>query len=119
MKKIISLSMVIATALFIGGCSISATKPKVTNPTSTPVVEVLNKIDISGFIFNPTSLTIKKGTAVTWTNSDTAPHSIKSDTFNSPMLSKGQSFSFTFNEVGTFDYVCSVHPVMKGKIIVE
>lgn len=84
------------------------------NSTSEP-----NAVNIQNFSFIPSTLTIKKGTTVTWTNNDSALHQIKSVTFNSSQLSKGQSFSFTFNETGTFDYSCAIHPSMLGKIIVE
>jgi len=57
------------------------------------------------------------GTTVTWKNEDAAPHTTTAGTSPSPsgewdssILQKGQSFSFTFTEVGTFDYFCTVHP---------
>lgn len=76
-------------------------------------------VNIQNFAFSPSSLTIKKGTTVTWTNNDATPHQIKSGTFNSVLLSKGQSYSFTFDNAGTFDYSCLPHPSMTAKIIVE
>ena len=92
----------------------------VANPASTQgSVAAANAVNIQNFAFSPATLTIKKGTAVTWTNNDSAPHQIKSITFNSGQLSKGQTFSFTFNDAGTFDYSCAIHPSMTGKIIVE
>lgn len=75
-------------------------------------------VSIKNFAFNPTPLTIKVGTTVTWTNNDSAPHQIKSDTFNSAMLSNGGNFQFTFSAVGQYSYLCSVHPSMQGQIIV-
>lgn len=73
---------------------------------------------IENFAFNPSEITVKKGGTVTWTNNDSAPHQIKSATFNSGPLSSGQNFSFTFNEAGSFDYSCAIHPSMTGKVIV-
>jgi plastocyanin len=78
-----------------------------------------NAVDIQNFAFSPATLTVKKGTTVTWTNNDSAAHQIKSTTFNSSQFGKGQTFSFTFNDAGTFDYSCAIHPSMLGKIIVE
>lgn len=78
-----------------------------------------NIISIQNFAFNPAALTVKVGDTVTWTNNDSVLHQIKSDTFNSNQLSKGQSYSFTFQTAGTFDYSCAIHPTMKGQIIVQ
>lgn len=78
-----------------------------------------NTITIQNFAFNPGTLTVKQGTKVIWTNQDSATHKIKSDTFNSSNLNQGDKFDFTFNNKGTFDYSCSIHPSMTGKIVVE
>lgn len=78
-----------------------------------------NTVLIQNFAFNPETLTVKKGDEVTWTNNDSTIHQIKSDTFNSQELSNGQSFSFTFNDTGTFNYSCLIHPSMQGKIVVN
>lgn len=80
-----------------------------------------NSITIQNFAFSPQTMTVKAGTTVTWTNQDTAAHNIKSSfDFNSKTLNKGDSYQFTFNEKGTFDYICGLHPLrMKAKIIVE
>lgn len=78
-----------------------------------------NSITIQNFAFNPDTLTIKQGTQVTWTNQDSTTHKIKSDTFNSGDLNKGDTFEFTFNTKGSFNYSCSIHPSMTGKIVVE
>ena len=74
---------------------------------------------IQNFSFVPGALKVKVGDTVTWTNNDSVPHQIKSDTFNSTALSKGQTFSYTFQAAGTFDYSCAIHPMMKGQIIVK
>ena len=78
-----------------------------------------NMITIQNFAFNPGTLTVKQGTKVTWTNQDSVVHKIKSDTFNSSDLGQGDKFDFTFNTKGSFDYSCSIHPSMTGKIIVK
>lgn len=79
-------------------------------------------VDIEDFAFASETLTIKVGDTVTWTNRDSAGHTVTSDSgskLDSILLKKGQSYSHTFNEVGTFDYHCTPHPYMKGIIIVE
>jgi plastocyanin len=125
MKMFIALSFLLMGSFFLGGCSLySGTSNGSMNisPTPTSTTEMVirtNKINIESFVFNPEVTTIKKGSTVTWTNNDSVSHQIKSDSFNSPKLANGQKFSFTFNNVGTFDYSCSIHPSMTGRIIVE
>ena len=71
--------------------------------------------------YSPRELTVKKGTTVTWTNNDqimhtvtsgTAPNEVRAPdgTFDSKHMRPGQSFSYTFNETGTFPYYCTPHP---------
>ena len=82
------------------------------------------KISIANFAFAPATITIKSGTKVTWTNQDSVQHTATSilsppESFDSGLLARGESFSFTFTKPGTYDYHCTPHPSMKGKIIVE
>lgn len=74
---------------------------------------------IQNFAFNPAVLNIKVGDTVVWQNKDAAPHKIKSNSFNSAILSQNDTFKFSFGIAGTYDYICSIHPSMKGQIIVE
>jgi plastocyanin len=73
------------------------------------------------FMFAPTSLTIKAGSTVTWTNQDDEPHTVVSDSglFRSGALDTNQSFSFRFEKAGTYRYLCSIHPRMVGTVIVQ
>ena len=89
-----------------------------TNPTSPQTYNV----DIQNFSFSPSTLTINVGDTVIWTNQDSISHTITSDSgteLNSLQLSNGQTYSHTFNTAGTYNYHCSVHPTMKGTIVVE
>ena len=89
-------------------------------PTATPATAHAN-VDISGFAFVPQTLTVSVGTTVTWTNNDSSSHTIagNDNLFQSGTLAKGATFSHTFGQKGTFNYRCSIHPSMTGKIIVE
>ena len=89
-------------------------------PTTTPTTAHAN-VDISGFAFVPQTLSVSPGTTVTWTNNDSSSHTIASNDnlFQSGNLAKGATFSHTFGQKGTFNYHCSIHPSMTGKIIVE
>lgn len=87
------------------------------------VVADTDEVEIENMAFVPANITVKKGTKVTWTNKDDVGHTVTSDNdsqvvFDSPLLTKGQSFSFTFNEVGTFNYHCQPHPQMTGSVTV-
>ena len=97
------------------------TTPAPTPPsTATPVPSQAN-VNISGFAFVPQTLSVPPGTTVTWTNNDSTSHTIASNDnlFQSGALAKGATFSHTFAQKGTFNYHCSIHPSMTGKIIVE
>ena len=77
--------------------------------------------------FIPSTVTIDIGGTVTWENNDTAAHTSTggsaqdgpSGVFDSSLIMAGSSFSHTFDEAGTFDYFCMVHPWMNGTVIVE
>lgn len=79
-----------------------------------------NSVAIQNMAFNPTTLTVPVGTTVTWKNLDSTTHHVVSNTgaFDSGDLANGQSYSFTFNQAGTFPYHCSIHPSMTGTIVV-
>ena len=84
-------------------------------PTST------NKVTISNFAFSPATITVKKSTTVTWTNSDSVPHQPVADSGTGPAsqpLNNGQTYSFTYSSVGTFAYHCAIHPEMHGTVTV-
>ncbi|MEI7452532.1 MAG: cupredoxin family copper-binding protein [Candidatus Falkowbacteria bacterium] len=135
MKKIALLSLLLLTSLSLSACGNQTIVNQVNTPISssnvaTPIAApespsavsttpVSATVNISNFSFSPASLVIKKGTTVTWTNNDSAPHQIKSDSFSSSVLNNGGTFSFTFNDAGTFSYICSIHTSMKGEIIVQ
>jgi plastocyanin len=77
-------------------------------------------VTIKDFAFDPGDVTVAKGTTVTWKNDDSATHRIKSGdgSFDSEDLKNGDSFEHTFDTAGTFDYICGIHPSMKGKVTV-
>ncbi len=73
------------------------------------------------FMFAPTSLTVAAGSTVTWTNKDDEPHTVVSASglFRSAALDTNESFSFRFDNPGTYHYACSIHPRMVGTITVR
>jgi plastocyanin len=92
-------------------------------PALTPSQENAGKYDVTidNFSFSPMALTVPAGTQVTWINHDDVPHTVVStdNKFKSQALDTDEKFSYTFADAGTYEYYCSVHPKMTGKIIVE
>jgi len=78
-------------------------------------------VGIAGFAFGPGKLTIGPGQYVTWTNADDSPHQITltASQERSPVLLKGQSHTQAFAAPGNYEYVCGLHPAMKGTVEVK
>jgi plastocyanin len=76
------------------------------------------KVRISGFAYDPDPVTIQVGGKVTWLNEDAAPHTATAEdgSFDTGVLEEGKLKSETFKEAGTFTYICTIHPGMKGVI---
>ena len=120
MRRLILLGVLfLLVGLIFPGCGGTTTTPTPT-PTATPISGQAN-VNISGFAFVPQTLRVAVGTRVTWTNNDSVNHTITSqdNLFDSGTISKGATFSYIFNQSGTFEYHCKIHPSMTGKIIVE
>ena len=80
-------------------------------------------VQMANYAFAPASIMVNEGDTITWTNQDTAPHTVTTtsgpERLNSPYLSKGQSWSYTFTAPGTYQYYCTVHPDMRAQVIVR
>jgi plastocyanin len=81
----------------------------------------VNQVTIDNFSFNPQVVTVAAGTTVTWVNHDDVPHTVTSTdkSFKSKALDTNDKFSFTFAKAGVYEYYCSVHPRMTGKVVVK
>jgi amicyanin len=77
------------------------------------------QIAIQNFAYQPTNVSIKVGATLTWTNKDSAPHTVtfRNGMKDSGMLRQGQSFSYTFTAAGTYAYYCAYHPYMVGQVV--
>ena len=80
----------------------------------------VTKMNIQNMAFMSANIQVKVGTTVTWTNQDNVPHSVtfKNGMKDSGLLNQGQSFSYTFNTPGTYQYYCTVHPYMVATVSV-
>ena len=89
--------------------------------TQQPNNPGINTISIKNLVFNPSTLTVTNGTTVIWINNDGIDHTVTAEggLFNSGTLGNGQNFTYTFSIPGTYNYSCSIHPSMRGTIIVQ
>lgn len=101
--------------------SMRSAEPAITTSPGRP--SGIEAVTIAEFLFTPSTVTVPAGGTVTWTNNDEVAHSI-SDT--SPMakpesksLNKGDTFSITYPEPGTYPYVCGIHNYMQGSVEVK
>ena len=104
-------------SLLLAGAAQSPTAGQAIVPAAANVAAV--KID--NFNFTPPTLVVAPGTTVTWTNDDDSPHSVheKDGKFKSAALDTDDKFSQTFTAPGEYEYFCSIHPRMVGKIVVK
>ncbi|MFD5178537.1 cupredoxin family copper-binding protein [Nocardia sp. NPDC058379] len=124
---------VVAAALLIAGCSgdsgdAASTTTRKPRPVTTTTSQTEHKptnltVDVSGMKYSPADATIKVGETVTWKFADKAPHNVqgigdKAMGINSPIIDKGE-WSYTFTQPGTYRYLCSLHPDMRGTITVQ
>jgi plastocyanin len=88
--------------------------------TASPAAVAGDAVSIDNFAFAPATLTIRAGGTVTWTNHDEEPHTVAATdgSFHSPGMGTGATYSHTFPTAGKFDYVCSIHPMMHGTVVV-
>jgi plastocyanin len=124
------LLTLLALAVFAGCGSSSGALGDANSPSATANATVLatntsesteNQVDVSDFQFSPSTLTVKVGTTVTWKGVSGA-HTVTSDD-RAPMqfdqsIAEGGVVTVTFTQAGTYEYHCSVHKSMRGKIIV-
>jgi plastocyanin len=103
----------------------TTTAVKVTAPPTTRLAAVA--VTVKQFQFTPAELVVRTGTKVTWTNQDDILHTATSGAtpgtpdgkFDGTMDGAGKSYSFTFDQPGTYPYFCSRHNSMTGTVVVE
>ncbi len=108
-------SLAFPAALLAGGPQSHPATPQVATVAAGPQVHIDN------FQFSPPTLTVPKGTTVTWTNQDDMVHTVTSvaQVFSSASLETDDTFSYTFTTPGTYTYFCKLHPRMTATVIVQ
>ncbi|MDH6705910.1 plastocyanin [Kitasatospora sp. MAA19] len=104
------------------GAAVSAVSQTVLAAAPKAPAAGAQQVTMMNLAFSPSTLTVSKGTTVTWTNNDAAPHTVTSSgsgPLNSGTLNQGASYSYTFTTPGTYAYVCSIHPFMQGTVVVQ
>jgi len=134
-KKGISVGIIFGIILVIIAITLQSSDSEIKTEKSEIIIEadVIMPIKVSrpgceetNSCYLPSIITIKQGQQVTWSNEDVAFHTVTSglydepsDLFDSGHLDPEQKFIVSFDERGTFDYFCTLHPWMAGKVIVE
>lgn len=82
---------------------------------------VVHTVTIDGFEFHPSTVTVRKGDVVVWRNKDPVPHTAtaKDAGLDSAEIGANGAFRFTAARAGRFEYVCTLHPTMKGVLVVD
>jgi len=133
MNKVL-IAIIVVVVLGVGGWVIydkhrSNNNPNMDNTNSSTSssnqsVTSTGAITIKNMMFTPSQISILKGGTVTWTNNDSTAHTVVDDLSNvggpsSGDIQPGSTYSYTFNKTGSFQYHCSIHPSMRGTIVVK
>jgi plastocyanin len=111
----------------ISGCSSNSSGPSPATATPAPAsagsaaVAGGSTVEIKNFTFTPATLTVPAGTSVSWKFDDSTQHTVTADdnSFTSAPMGAGQTYMHTFDTKGTVTYHCSIHPFMKGSVVVK
>ncbi len=108
------IALMLVFAVLLVGCSVQPREPAV-DAKGQDSFQVL----ISDFEFKPAVLSVFPGATIEWANKDAVPHTATGSGFDSALISPGGKWSRKFDQAGVFEYYCSIHPSMRGRIIVE
>lgn len=131
-RALFVLVALMAVSAVATACGSSSKGPGASSPaSSTPATATTassgapaasgSTVEINNFMFMPASLTVAVGTTVTWKFDDSTDHTVAADdnSFTSPALGNGKTYTHTFKTAGTVKYHCSIHPFMTATIIVK
>jgi len=115
------LGLAVVTVVIVAACSSGGGSSSGSGSGSSGSAVSSTSPVIKSFEFNPSPISVKVGTAVTWTNLDATNHTVTSNTgaFTSSDIGQGKTYSYTFTKVGTYQYHCAIHDYMHGTVIVH
>jgi plastocyanin len=88
--------------------------------TGAALAASTHDVKIEGMKFAPQAISVQRGDTVTWRNNDVVPHTATAaGKFDSGPIGPGKTFSKKLDTPGAYDYICSYHPGMKGRIDVK
>jgi plastocyanin len=118
---IIAVVVTVGASAFALGRGAASDSASTTASGTAAAQGPVTAVAIQNFAFSPKTVTVKAGSAVTWTNGDGTAHSVKSadGSFVSQDLEEGQTFTTTFTAPGTHPYVCGIHSSMTATVVVE
>jgi LPXTG-motif cell wall-anchored protein len=107
-----------AAASATSPAAVTSPEPSVSVRLARATTSAAQSVSIVDYDFKPGSITVNKRDAVQWTNYGKVPegHDVTGDGLKSGNLKSGDTYSHTFNATGTFSYICSIHPIMKGTV---
>jgi plastocyanin len=123
-RKVLFITLILVIAIVASGCSSTTTTTPnpapapAPTPTPVPQNQQAYTVNIQNNAFNPSSLQIPAGSTVKWVNLDSVQHEPKGNVFDSGPLNQNGVFEHTFNQAGTYNYACAIHPSMQGTITV-
>ncbi len=122
-RKILAAVLAMAVVLALIGCGGATTTPTPSGSgtgSGSTASDGNATVTIENFAFSPTSVEIKTGGSVVWTNNDSVTHTVTGDGgIASGDLAQGKSYTKTFDAAGTYNYSCSIHPSMTGTVVVK
>ena len=125
-KNFVILGVIVLLILAVGVYFFMLKYPSANEPVSSSLGNTSNpigyNINIQNYAFSPNITSVTLGSTVIWTNNDPVAHTITSDSgteLASPLIASGSTFLHKFDTKGIFDYHCSIHPMMKGEIVVN
>ena len=118
MKKIIGILVLLSVLALLAGCASQQTQQQTTQQQIQQTEAEKTTVIIKDFAFNPKEITIKAGTEIEWTNQDSVIHDVTTEFFDHD-INPGESFAYTFDTAGTYEYHCDIHQSMTGTITVQ
>ncbi len=123
---IVAILLVVAIALVGTGAALAGVQQVSPGDSTQRPVSGVTHVFMRNNAYQPANIEVVIGTAVTWTNQDNVIHSVvlphaetaENIVRESGSLSQGQSFSYAFGSLGTFEYYCTEHPYMIGIVMV-